>query len=105
MSVRNCEEIGPILQEIVSRLIANDRLCRLLYFTDRNPFGALYPKLKDKFEDVKTEEDAENKWKSIKKKDIYEKLIKVVPRIGAKELDNSIVAIRVARGAKDFNNN
>lgn len=87
MSVRNCGEIGLILQEIISRLMANDRLCQLLYYTDREPFS--HPSL------------------SIEQKRelIYEKLIKVVPRIGAKEWDNSIVAIRVAQGSKDSTNN
>lgn len=87
MSVRNCTEIGPILQEVVSRLMANDRLCQLLYYTDRNPFS--YPTL------------------SVEQKRelIYEKLIKVVPRVGPKELDNSVVVVRVARGSKNPNNN
>lgn len=87
MSVRNCAEIGPILQEVVSRLMANDRLCQLLYYTDRNPFS--YPTL------------------SVEQKRelIYEKLIKVVPRVGPKELDNSVVVVRVAGGSKNLNNN
>lgn len=87
MSVRNCAEIGPILQEIVSRLMANDRLCQLLYYTDRNPFSQ--PPL--------TVEQ--------KRALIYEKLIKVVPRVGPKEWDNSVVVVRVARGSKNSNNN
>jgi hypothetical protein len=37
MSVRNCAEVGPILKEVVSRLLGNNELCRLIYFTDRNP--------------------------------------------------------------------
>ena len=87
MSVRNCAEIGPILQEIVSRLMANDRLCNLLYYTDRTPFshGPLTKKQKQEF--------------------IYEKLIKVVPRIGAKEFDNSVIAIRVANAQKTYDTN
>lgn len=87
MSVRNCTEIGPILQEVVSRLMANDRLCQLLYYTDRDPFS--YPIL------------------SVEQKRelIYEKLIKVVPRVGSKELDNSVVVVRVARGSKNPDNN
>ena len=78
MSVRNCAEIGPILQEVVSRLLANDELCKLLYYLHK---------------------------KRIKKKEIYEKLIKVVPRVGPKEFDNSVVVVRVARGTKNPNNN
>lgn len=87
MSVRNCSEIGSILQEVVSRLMANDRLCQLLYYTDRNPFSQ--PPL-----------TAEQK-----RELIYEKLIKIVPRIGPKEFDTSVVAIRVARGLRNSQNN
>lgn len=86
MSVRNCSEIGPILQEVISRLMANDRLCQLLYYTDRDPFS----------QPVLTKEE--------KRTLIYEKLIKIVPRIGPKELDNSAIAVRVANGSKNSGN-
>lgn len=88
MSVRNCAEIGPILQEVVSRLMANDNLCRLLYYTDRNPFSSEH-------EDLTPEQ---------KRELIYEKLIKVVPRVGPKETDKSVVVVRVARGLKNSMN-
>ena len=39
MGVRNCAELGTNLQKIVSRLIANDELVKLLYYTDENPLG------------------------------------------------------------------
>ena len=99
MSVRNCSEIGKILQETVSRLMANDRLCRLLYFTDRDPLGPLAEKLGG------TEEEAIKKWEQIKSKEIYEKLIKIIPKVGAKEYDNSLLVIRVAHGVKNMDNN
>ena len=100
MSVRNCAEIGPILQEVVSRLLANDELCKLLYFTDRNPFEPLEEKL-----GITDPVELKTEWSRIKKKEIYEKLIKVVPRVGPKEFDNSVVVVRVARGSKNPNNN
>jgi hypothetical protein len=119
MSVRNCAEIGPILQEVISRLLANNELCRLIYFTDRNPIKEI-PKGKE-FWDVLGEQlgmpwdeiepigdyhkRIETEWSRIKKKEIYEKLIKVVPRVGPKEFDNSVVVVRVARGSKNPNNN
>lgn len=119
MSVRNCAEIGPILQEVVSRLLGNNELCRLIYFTDRNPIKEV-PKDKE-FWDVLGEQlgmpwdkiepkgdyhkRIEAEWSRIKKKEIYEKLIKVVPRVGPKEFDNSVVVVRVASGTKDSNNN
>ena len=125
MSVRNCAEIGPILQEVISRLLANDELCRLIYFTDRNPIEE--PKYIQELErneyleevlgrQLKISKNLEEtvqeycdrvkvEWARIKKKEIYEKLIKVVPRVGPKEFDNSVVVVRVARGTKNPSNN
>ena len=125
MSVRNCAEIGPILQEVISRLLANDELCRLIYFTDRNPIeepkyiqelerneyleevlGRQLDITKNLEETVQEYCDrVKAEWSRIKKKEIYEKLIKVVPRVGPKEFDNSVVVVRVARGSKNPNNN
>ena len=82
MGVRNCREIGENLQRIVKRLMANDNLVKLLYYTDKDPLSQ--PSL--------TQEQ--------KQKEIFEKLIKVVPRIGPKETAHSMVAIRVANGSK-----
>jgi hypothetical protein len=39
MGVRNCREIGENLQKIVTRLMANDRLVNLLYYTDKDPLN------------------------------------------------------------------
>lgn len=82
MGVRNCREIGENLQKIVKRLMANDNLVKLLYYTDKDPLSQ--PSL--------TQEQ--------KQKEIFEKLIKVVPRIGPKETAHSMVAIRVTNGSK-----
>lgn len=87
MNVRNCSEIGPILQEIVVRLMANNNLCKLLYYTDRNPLS---------------HEDLTDKQK---KELIYGKLIKVVPKVGAKTFDTSVVVIRVSNGSENPSNN
>lgn len=81
MSVRNCEEIGVNLQKIVSRLQANQNLLKLLYYTDKEPFS--HPDL--------TPEQIKN--------EIYEKLIKIVPRVGPKETAHSIIVIKVNRGS------
>lgn len=125
MSVRNCAEIGPILQEVISRLLANNELCRLIYFTDRNPIEEpKYIQELERYEYLEevlgrqlnisknleetTQEYCDRvgaEWSRIKKKEIYEKLIKVVPRVGPKEFDNSVVVVRVARGSKNPNNN
>lgn len=82
MGVRNCREVGENLQKIVKRLMANDNLVNLLYYTDKDPLSQ--PHL--------TEEE--------KREKIFEKLIKVTPRVGPKETDNSTVVVRVVGGSK-----
>lgn len=82
MGVRNCAEIGENLQKIVTRLMANENLVKLLYYTDKDPLNQ--PNL--------TEEQ--------KRKEIYEKLIKIIPRVGPKETASSIISIRVVNGHK-----
>lgn len=86
MSVRNCSDIGEKLQVIMKRLMNNQNLLKLLYYTDKEPF---------KHPDLSKEQI---------KEDIYEKLIKIVPRVGPKETANSIVALRVAGGTLNDDN-
>ena len=78
MSVRNNAELGENLQKIVARLMANDNLVKYLYYTDKDPLSQ--PNL--------TEEQ--------KRKEVFEQLIKIVPRVGPKETAHSIVTVRVA---------
>ena len=80
MKVRNCADIGINAQYIVKRLMANQNLLKFLYYTDKDPLS---------HEDL-TQEQIQN--------EIFEKLIKIVPRIGPKETAHSIIAIRIARG-------
>ena len=87
MGVRNCAEIGDNLHKIINRLLANDILVNLLYYTDKDPLS----------QPILSEEQ--------KKKEIFEKLIKIVPRIGPKETAQSLIAVRVASGRKDLDNN
>ena len=82
MGVRNCREIGENLQKIMRRLMANDKLVNLLYYSDKDPLSQPYL----------TEEQ--------KNKEVYEKLIKVIPRVGPKETAQSIIALRVVNGNK-----
>ena len=82
MAVRNCAEIGENLQKIVTRLMANDDLVNLLYYTDKDPLSQ--PHL--------TEEE--------KKKKIFEELIKIVPVVEPREDERAVVAIRVFGGNK-----
>ena len=86
MGVRNCAEIGENLQKIVTRLMANDNLVNLLYYTDKDPLNQ--PHLTDEQ----------------KRKEIYGELIKVIPRVGPKEDAKSIIVIRVVSG-RNINSN
>lgn len=86
MAIRNCAEIGNNLQLIVKRLFANQNLLKYLYYTDKDPLNN--PDL--------SEEQIQ--------KEIFEKLIKIVPRIGAKETAQSIITIRVVNGLNNGEN-
>ena len=79
MNVRNCKDIGVNAQYIIKRLLANQNLLKLLYYTDKDPLS---------HEDL-TEEQIQN--------EVFGKLIKIVPRVGPKETAHSIVALRIAR--------
>jgi hypothetical protein len=87
MSVRNCAELGENLQYIVKRLLANQDLLKLLYYTDKDPLN----------HDDLTQEQIQN--------EVFEKLVKITPRVGPKETAHSIVAVRVARGQGLAQNN
>jgi hypothetical protein len=64
MGVRNCGELGLSLQKIVTRLMTNDELVNLLYFEDKDPLSQM---------PLSTEQ---------KQTEIFEKLIKIIPKIG-----------------------
>lgn len=84
--IRNCGEIGVMMQKMVRRLVANQNLLKLLYYTDVDPFSQ--PDLtKDQIQ-----------------KEVFEKLIKVVPRVGAKETATSLIALQVNNGNINENN-
>ncbi len=80
MATRNLADLGLNLQKVVSRLQSNQNLLKLLYYTDKDPYSK--PDLTS--QEIKDE--------------IYEKVIKVVPRIGYKETAKSMVTMRVVRG-------
>ena len=90
-SVRNCTDLGANAQLIVKRLLANQNLLKLLYYTDKDPLS---------HEDLTAEQIQD---------EVFEKLIKIVPRVGPKETAHSVIAIRIARGRglvtnKEFKN-
>ena len=84
--IRNLQEIGPSLQKIVTRLMTNQNLLKLLYYTDKDPLN----------HDDLTQEQIKN--------EIYDKFIKFVQRIGPNETANSLIALRVVDGQKTKEN-
>ena len=85
--VRDLAEMGENLQKIFKRLQANQNLLKLLYYTDKDPLNK---------SDL-TEEQI--------KKEVFEKLIKIVPRVGPKDTAQSLVSLRVVRGRPVSSNN
>lgn len=81
MNVRNCGELGLDLQKIVKRLLANQNLLKLLYYTDKNPLAN---------QDLTDEQ---------KKNEIYQKLLKIVPIIDPLETSQSMVSMSVVKGS------
>lgn len=91
MGVRNCAELGENLQKIVKRLLANDELVKLLYYEQDDPMG----------QSVLSAE--------MKEQEVFEKLIKTVPRVGTKDTAKSIIVVYVQKagklsGNKEFRN-
>jgi hypothetical protein len=87
MSVRNCAEMGLSLQKIVKRLLENDALVNLLYYEDKDPLNHL---------SLTAEE---------KQTEIFEKLIRVIPKVGSSENVKSIIVVYITRGSKISSNN
>ena len=83
--VRNLKELGSFMQRIVKRLMNNQNLLKLLYYTDKDPLSQ---------SDISGDTI---------RKEIYEKLIKVIPRIGPKETASSLIAIKIDRGKANKN--
>ena len=86
MATRNLADLGLNLQKIVSRLQSNQNLLKLLYYTGKDPLSE---------EDLTPDQI---------KSEIYDKLIKVVPRIGNKETAQSMITMRVVRGRSNPGN-
>ena len=82
MVLRNCAELGENLQKIVKRVLANDELVKLLYYEQDDPMGqsALSTKMKEQ--------------------EVFEKLIKTVPRVGTKDTAKSVIVVYVQKAGK-----
>ena len=86
MATRNLADLGLNLQKIISRLQTNQNLLKLVYYTSKDPLS----------EEDLTEEQI--------KTEVYNKLIKIVPRIGYKETAQSMISMRVVRGRNNPEN-
>lgn len=86
MDVRNCSELGENAIRIVKRLMSNQDLVKLLYYTDKDPLS----------HENLTEEQIN--------KEVYQKLIKIIPRVGPVEYSNSIIGILIVQGSSNENN-
>jgi hypothetical protein len=80
MEARNCQELGVNLQKIINRLLANDNLINLLYYTDLDPLNQ--PQLDT----------------TLKNKEVFNKLIKIVPKVGTKDNAQSLLAVYISSG-------
>lgn len=85
--VRNCADLGTNLRKIVTRLTANQNLLKLMYYTDKDPLSQ---------SDLSSE---------VIKKEIFDKLLKITPRISPEETQDakSLVALRITSGSTTEN--
>jgi hypothetical protein len=72
----------------MKRLLANQRLLKLLYYTNKTPFEQL---------DLTSEQI---------KEEVFEKLVKIVPRVAPEEREGaqSIISFRIIKGRKNSHN-
>ena len=87
MGVRNCRDLGENAQRIMKRLLANQKLLKLLYYTDMDPLNQ---------PDLTPEQIRE---------EVFERLIKITPRVGPKETAHSVVTMRITRARNNQRNN
>lgn len=81
--MKNCAELGISMRRIVKRLLANQNLCKLLSNTGKDPLGAA---------DI-SDTDL-----------LFEKNIKIIPKMTPLEKDNNVLILSVKRGALDPQN-
>ena len=85
MAVGNCSEIGENLSKIANRLLKNDDLVKLLYYSNANPLTG----------DNLTQEEKTNL--------IFNQLIKIIPIVKPVN-DKSIISIQITSGTINSNN-
>lgn len=91
MGVRNCAEFGENLQKMVKRLMANEDLVKLLYYTDKDPLN--HEVVPEGF----------NTYEEFTKEEVFNKLIKFTPRIGPTETAQSLVTLLIAQASTNEN--
>ena len=84
--IKYLNELGENLQKIIKRLMANQTLMKYLYYTDKDPLDN--PDL--------TDDEIRHK--------VYQKLIKIVPKLDNEEKANSVIALKVINGVKNPEN-
>lgn len=82
MSIRHCEELGKNIQSIMKRLLANENLCKLIYYDDKDPLSQ--PKVDEKL--------------------IFQKGLDIVPKYNPVE-DAKARVILVLQNANKIGNN
>lgn len=83
MAVRNFNEMGENLMEICKRLLANQKLCKLLVYTDKNPLS---------HEDI------------VNTKSLLHNRIRVLPKIDPQENTQSTVVVMINSGFENSHN-
>ena len=77
MAVRNCSEVGENLQIIIKRLLANQALCKLLRYSDKDPLSH------EDFADTSS---------------FLHNEIKIIPLVGAFEDARSQISVQIVKG-------
>lgn len=77
MAVRNFQEMGDNLVEIIKRLLANQKLCKLLYYSDENPTD--HPDFANTF-------------------DLMYSRIKITPKVDPQEDTRSTIVVLINNG-------
>lgn len=79
----DCGELGPALRKITKIILANQNICKLLYYTDKDPLG-------NKDIDSKNE--------------LYGDLVKVIPRLMPEESAHSYIVPVIVNGVRNRSN-
>lgn len=86
MAIKNCAEVGENMMRIVKRLMANQTLLKMLYYTDKDPLSQ---------PDIPQD---------IIRNEIYQKLIKIVPILDPTETARSVISVVTRGGEKNEEN-